>query len=121
MTPHKQRSMAQNMTKIIFLCFFYSVIFPSGFLLGALAIAATYITDKFLLFRSWAPMPELGDDVAKLSRRVFFPMCLVVLALMSEFYWSAYPFDNVCGKDGNTLRSKMRPPFHLTQSFVSLA
>jgi len=50
------------------------------------------------LQRSWAPLPELGDDVAKLSRRFFFPVTLVVLAIMSEFYWSAYPFDNACGK-----------------------
>ena len=94
-----------NMTKTIFFSFFYSVLFPSGFLLGALAISATYITDKFLLLRSWGPMPELGDDVAKLSRRLFFPICLVTLAIVSQFYWSAYPFDNVCDTgetiDGN--------------------
>lgn len=87
------------MTKVIFLAFFYSVIFPAGFLFGALAILATYTTDKFLLLRSWGQLPELGDDVAKLSRRFFFPLCLVVLAIVSEFYWSAYPFDNVCESD----------------------
>jgi hypothetical protein len=87
------------MTKIIFLCFFYSVIFPSSFFFGALAIAATYVSDKFLLLRSWGPMAELGDDVAKLSRRFFFPLTLVVLAIVSEFYWSAYPFDDACEAD----------------------
>jgi hypothetical protein len=69
----------------MFLCFFYSVIFPSSFFFGALAI-----NDKFLLLRSWGPMAELGDDVAKLS---------IVLAIVSEFYWSAYPFDNTCEAD----------------------
>lgn len=43
-------------------------------------------------------MPELGDDVAKLSRKVFFPLAILGLAIMSEFYWSAYPFDNACGE-----------------------
>ena len=86
------------MTKIVFLCFFYSVIFPSGFLFGALAYSATYVTDKFLLLRSWGQLPELGDDVAKLSRQIFFPLCLVVLAAISEFYWSAFPFDDLCGR-----------------------
>ena len=94
-----------NMTKTIFFSFFYSVLFPSGFLLGALAISATYATDKFLLLRSWGAMPELGDDVAKLSRRLFFPICLVTLAIVSQFYWSAYPFDNVCDTD-ETVDSK---------------
>jgi hypothetical protein len=41
-------------------------------------------------------MPELGNDVAQLSRRVFFPLAVLALAIMSDFYWSAYPFDNVC-------------------------
>ena len=85
------------MIKVVFLCFFYSVIFPSGFLFGALAYGATYVTDKFLLLRSWGQLPELGNDVAKLSRQIFFPLCLVVLAAVSEFYWSAFPFDNLCG------------------------
>jgi len=40
---------SQNMTKVIFLCCFYSVIFPASFFFGAVAIAATYLTDKFLL------------------------------------------------------------------------
>lgn len=49
------------------------------------------------LQRSWAQLPKLGDDVALLSRRVFFPLTLVVLVIVSEFYWSAYPFDDACG------------------------
>lgn len=86
-----------NMTKIIFLCFFYSVIFPASFFFGAVALCAVYATDKFLLMRSWGPLPQIGDDVAKISRKYFFPATLVVLAVMSEFYFSAYPFDNICG------------------------
>lgn len=88
-----------NMTKVMFLCCFYSVIFPASFFFGAVAIAATYATDKFLLMRSWAPLPKLGDDVALLSRRVFFPLTLVTLLLVSGFYWSAYPFDDACDSD----------------------
>jgi len=86
----------KNMTKTVFLCLFYSVIFPASFFFGAVALFAVYYTDKFLLLRSWAPLPALGNDIAKLSRFVFFPLTLVTLAIMSEFYWSAYPFDNVC-------------------------
>jgi hypothetical protein len=84
------------MTKIVLLCLFYSTIFPGGLLFGSLALVLTYFTDKFLLLRTWAPIPELGNNVARLSRRLVFPFCLIVLLLMSELYWSAYPFDNVC-------------------------
>jgi len=88
-----------NMTKIVFLCCFYSVIFPASFMFGALAILATYVTDKFCLFRSWGRLPELGNDVAKLSRGIFFPLVLFVLVALSQFYWSTYPFDNLCESD----------------------
>lgn len=88
-----------NATKTIFLVFFYSAIFPSGFFFGAVALLLTYVVDKFLLLRSWAPMPALGDDVARLGRKVFFPLTAVVLALMSEFFYSAYPFDDLCDTD----------------------
>jgi hypothetical protein len=86
------------MTKIVVLCFFYSTIFPSGLLFGSVALVITYFTDKFLLLRTWAPIPELGNNTARLSRRVVFPFCMIVLLLMSELYWSAYPFDDVCDK-----------------------
>lgn len=88
-----------NATKTIFLVFFYSAIFPAGFFFGAVALLLTYVVDKFLLLRSWAPMPALGDDVARLGRKVFFPLTAVVLALMSEFFYSAYPFDDLCDTD----------------------
>jgi hypothetical protein len=89
-----------NATKTIFLVFFYCSIFPSGFFYGALALCLTYFADKFSLLRSWAPMPQLGDHVAMLSRTVFFPLTVVVLALMSQLFFTAYPCDNVCNTGG---------------------
>mmetsp|Transcript_84645 Transcript_84645/g.126925 ORF Transcript_84645/g.126925 Transcript_84645/m.126925 type:complete len:398 (+) Transcript_84645:162-1355(+) len=88
-----------GVTKIVFLCFFYSVIFPSSFFFGAAALAISYWTEKFNLLRSWAPMPELGDQVAWISRHIFFPLAVFALVIMSEFYWSAYPFDDICDSD----------------------
>jgi hypothetical protein len=88
-----------NVTKTIFLVFFYAAIFPAGFFYGAVALFLTYLTDKFLLLRSWGPMPRVGDEVARLSRKVFFPTTVVVLAIMSEIFFSAYPCDNLCPTD----------------------
>eukprot|EP00977_Amphora_coffeiformis_P024377 scaffold15669_cov160-Amphora_coffeaeformis.AAC.1 len=90
-----------NVTKTVFLVFFYSAIFPPGFFYGAVALFLTYITDKFLLMRSWGPMPQVRDAVAQLSRKVFFPTTVVFLAVMSEFFFSAYPCDDLC--DSNTV------------------
>lgn len=85
-----------NATKTIFLVFFYSAIFPSGFFYGAIALLLTYVTDKYLLLRSWGPIPKIGDDIARLSRKIFFPLTTVTLAVLSEFFYSAYPCDNLC-------------------------
>jgi hypothetical protein len=85
-----------NATKTIFLVFFYSAIFPSGFFYGAIALQLSYVTDKFLLLRSWGATPRIGDAVARLSRKIFFPLTLVFLAVMSEFFYSSYPCDNLC-------------------------
>lgn len=51
--------------------------------------------------RGWGPMPKVRDAVAQLSRKVFFPLTVVVLAIMSEFFFSAYPCDDLC--DTNTV------------------
>lgn len=42
----------QGITKIVFLCFFYSMIFPSSFFFGAAALTLTYLTEKFNLLVS---------------------------------------------------------------------
>jgi len=88
-----------NLTKTLFITFLYSVIFPAGYFMAAAALSMTYVTDKFLLVRAWGPIPEMGNQVAQWSRRLFFPLCLVTLCLTSEFFWSAYPFDDVCDTD----------------------
>ena len=65
-------------------------------------------------------MPELGNDVAQLSRRVFFPLAVLALAIMSDFYWSAYPFDNVCRECCRLLIKKWSVcPCHISHSLKS--
>ena len=40
------------MTKVLFLCFFYSVIFPAGYYLAAISLFVTYLVDKYMLLVS---------------------------------------------------------------------
>ena len=61
-----------EMTKIIFLTFFYSVIFPAGYFFAAGSLTINYLVDKFCLLRSYGPAPKVGNDVAKFSRSFFF-------------------------------------------------
>lgn len=85
-----------EMTKILFLCFFYSALFPAGFFMAAVTLSIQYCTDKFALLRTWGPEPDLGSEVADFSRNYFFTAALVVFALMQSYNYAGWPFDNVC-------------------------
>eukprot|EP00980_Cylindrotheca_fusiformis_P003465 scaffold774_cov75-Cylindrotheca_fusiformis.AAC.2 len=85
-----------NMTKIMFLAFWYSSIFPGGLLFAAVALTVNYYTDRFSLMRSWQRAPSVGKEIAVFSRHYFMSSACVILAMMSSFYWSAFPFDNLC-------------------------
>ncbi|CAJ1970212.1 unnamed protein product [Cylindrotheca closterium] len=88
-----------NMTKIMFLAFWYSSIFPGGMLLAAVALLVNYYTDRFSLMRSWQRAPRVGTEISNISLNYFFSTALFFLAVMSSFYWSAFPFDNLCPTD----------------------
>jgi len=88
-----------NMTKIMFLAFWYSSIFPGGLLFAAVALTVGYYIDRFSLMRSWQRAPSVGNEIATFSRQYFLSTACVVLAAMSSFYWAAFPFDNLCKVD----------------------
>ena len=46
--------------------------------------------------KTWSPAPKLGNSVSKLSRKYFFSLALIFLALMSAIFFSGFPFDNLC-------------------------
>mmetsp|Transcript_1459 Transcript_1459/g.2883 ORF Transcript_1459/g.2883 Transcript_1459/m.2883 type:complete len:1129 (+) Transcript_1459:720-4106(+) len=85
-----------NMTKIMFLAFWYSSIFPGGLLFSTVALTVNYYTDRFSLMRSWQRAPSVGNEIAVFSRQYFLSAACVILAAMSSFYWAAFPFDNLC-------------------------
>jgi hypothetical protein len=85
-----------NMTKIMFLAFWYCSIFPSSLFLAALALLVNYYTDRFSLMRTWKRAPRVSTEISTYSRHFFFSSACIFLAGMSSFYWSAFPFDNLC-------------------------
>jgi len=91
-----------DFTKILFVVFFYSALFPSGFFFGFLILLTQYYMDKFSLVRIWQPTPRLGSDLAKFSR-IFFVITVVAFAVVSSFTWAQYPYDKLCTpNDGST-------------------
>lgn len=85
-----------NVTKIMFLAFWYCTIYPGGLFFASVALAVNYYTDRFSLMRTWKRAPNVGQEVAVFSRQYFLSTACVFLVFMSSFYWSAFPFDNLC-------------------------
>lgn len=84
------------MTKILFLCVWYCSIYPGAFFMCSFSLFVKYFTDRFSLMRSWKRAPQLGTRVSKFSRRYFFSLACVAMVVISSFYWSGFPFDNIC-------------------------
>jgi hypothetical protein len=108
-----------NMTKIMFLAFWYSSIFPGGLLFAAVALTVNYYTDRFSLMRSWQRAPSVGKEIADFSRQYFLSSACVILAIMSSFYWSAFPFDNLC-PTGNALTAAQNGTYTIDSEVVTV-
>lgn len=93
-----------NMTKILFLALWYSAVYPGALFLCCFALLINYFTDRFSLMRTWKKPPMLGTKMSEFSRRYFFSLALVAMAVMSSYYWAAFPFDNLC-EDGEATAS----------------
>lgn len=49
--------------------------------------------------RTWKRMPHLGPKISQLSRHYFFPIAAAAMAIFSSYYWSGFPFDNLCPQE----------------------
>ncbi|KAL3909538.1 MAG: hypothetical protein SGARI_002553, partial [Bacillariaceae sp.] len=85
-----------DLTKILFVVFFYSSLFPFVFVYGFIILTIQYFVDRFSLFRLWGWNPSLGSELANFSRKYMILGCLAVYALMSSFVYAQFPYDNVC-------------------------
>jgi hypothetical protein len=67
--------------------------------MSAIALLVNYYTDRFSLMRSWKRAPHVSTEISHYSRKYFFSLACIFLAVMSSYYWAAYPFDNLCPVD----------------------
>jgi hypothetical protein len=84
------------MTKILFLCLWYCAIYPAAFFMCAFTLGVNYFTDRFSLMRTWKRAPHLGTQISRFSRRYFFSVACLAMAVMSSLYWAGFPYDNTC-------------------------
>jgi hypothetical protein len=85
-----------DFTKILFVVFFYSALFPPGFFLGFLILTFQYFVDKFSLVRIWSWTPLIGSELAVFSRRFFFNAAALAFCIVSAYVFAQFPYDNLC-------------------------
>ena len=88
-----------NMSKTLFLTFYYCAIFPSTFFVCAITLLVNFYVDKFSLMRTWKPAPMLGPYVAIFSRVYLMSTAIVAFAVASSYWYSGFPFDNLCSEN----------------------
>ena len=69
--------------------------------MGALALLAQYYIGKFALLRLCGPCPDIGFHLSRLSRNYVFPFLFTAHVVVSAYWWSGYPYDNVCRRQGS--------------------
>ena len=90
-----------NANRVIFVALYFASILPEALLLGAAALVAQYYAAKFILLRLSGIPPDLGFHMARLTRYWFIPFVLGAHVFMSAYWWSGYPYDNVCEDEDN--------------------
>ena len=87
------------MSKTLFLTFYYCAIYPGAFFLCAITLFVSFYVDKFSLMRTWKPAPMLGPYVAMFSRIYLMSSAIVALGVVSSYWYSGFPFDNLCSEN----------------------
>lgn len=85
-----------NMTKILFLALWYCTVYPGALLMCCCALFINYFMDRFALMRTWKRPPKLGSKISEFSRRYFFSLAILAMAVLASYYWAGFPFDNLC-------------------------
>ncbi len=85
-----------DFTKVLFVVFFYSSLFPSGFFFGFLILWFQYLVDKFSLVRIWSWAPLIGPELAVFSRQFFFTGAALTFCVVSTYAFAQFPYDNLC-------------------------
>jgi len=105
-----------NTTRILFVCFLYAGIFPALYFFCTISLILTYLVDKYRLLRLWSPGGVTDTNVAS-SSRFFFPFVGVIHIVMTAYWYSSFPHDNICVSNNayyycnqDFLRSGIFPP-----------
>lgn len=90
-----------DMTKTIMICFFFSSLIPSAYLITAFALVLSFWVDKYCLLRTWQVPPMLDARIVA-TNRSHLAIIILLHCIVTLHYYAGWPFDNVvCEKDGD--------------------
>ena len=75
-----------SVSKILFLTFWYSAIYPASFFICAFAMQVIFTMDKFSLTRTWKRSPRLGSRISRFNRSYFTPLSIVGTVYMVSVF-----------------------------------
>jgi hypothetical protein len=71
-------------SKLLFLTFWYSALFPGAFFFCAFALQVIYFLDRLSLMRTWKRVPRLGSTISEFNRTYFLPLSILGKFIMNE-------------------------------------
>jgi len=84
-----------DITKTMFLAFFYAAIFPTSYIFCLASLIFNFLVDRYCILRLWKSHPATGTQVATISLK-FMLVTVLAHSVMSAYWWSGFPFDNLC-------------------------
>lgn len=95
-TPYNLAERYTDMTKIVFLSYYFCAFYPMGLFLGSVALINRHYVDKFLLLSTWRDAPASGTKLATFSTRYFLLLAMIIAAIASAYNFAYFRYDNLC-------------------------
>ena len=93
-----------DITKTMFLAFFYAPVYPASYIFCSMSLLLNFCVDRYCLFRLWKQHPKTGTQVSK-KAFLFIIVSILAHAILSAYWWSGFPYDNLCINDENDLQT----------------
>lgn len=97
-SPYDVGERYTEVTKLLFLTFYYCTIFPLGFFYASVILFVYYWIDKFSVLRTWRQGPKINADISLFST-YFLWLTVLAYAVVAAYMYSSFPFDDACVTD----------------------
>ena len=109
-TPYTIAERYTDITKTVFLAFFYASIYPAAYFFCFASLIINFFVDKYCLLRVWRQKGRVTKSIGK-AARFFMVLSLCAHVVMSSYWWSGFPYDNLCASTGSNDDAAASSPY----------